>query len=193
MLAIWIDEFQIIFHDWIIFMELAEIIGITILLTIVLRIAVYFYRKLKINSVRKRLVVSTILTVLISSLYYIDYSKKIYQNRFINGELRDKVAKKIESANGLTFGHKADSLTFKQYQEITKINWFPKLPNEASNISYYYTHDGFLPDYTFVLSYNLPKETKVDTLHYKKNDFSKSRQFEIIGSYKRVTYSESLQ
>ena len=93
----------------------------------------------------------------------------------------------------MTFGYKADSLTFDEYKEITKINWFPETPEKSEKISFYYTHDGFLPDYSFYLSYDLPIDIKIDTINYVNGDFTKRRTFEIIGNIKRVVYSENQQ
>ena len=70
------------------------------------------------------------------------------------------------------------------------MNWFPKLPIEATNIMYNYQYDGFLPDYSFSLTYDLPKEMKVDSINYTNGDFSKYQSFEIIDNKKRVTYEE---
>ena len=81
-------------------------------------------------------------------------------------------------------------MTNKEYQKITEINWFPKLPIEATNIEYDYQYDGFLPDYSFSLSYDLPQEINVDTINYKSEDFTKFQTFEILNNKKRVTYIE---
>ncbi len=81
----------------------------------------------------------------------------------------------------------------KEYQEISKMNWFPMLPKEATNINYTYEYDGFLPDYYFFLTYDLPKEMKIETINYEKGDFSKFQAYEIIGTKKKVTYSECEQ
>ena len=83
-----------------------------------------------------------------------------------------------------------ENLTFKEYETITKIYWFPKLPVEAENINYTYSYDGFLPDYSFELIYDLPQQMKVDTIKYQNGDFSKNQSVEIIGNKKRVSYSE---
>ena len=82
---------------------------------------------------------------------------KIYTNRIVNGELRNKIIEKVKPVEmGLAYGNKAENLTNREYAEITKLKWFPKLPKEAENISYSYDYDGFLPDYDFSLSYDLP-------------------------------------
>ncbi|WP_299105818.1 hypothetical protein [uncultured Tenacibaculum sp.] len=125
-----------------------------------------------------------------SSSFYIDYSRRIYNNRFINKELRAQVIQKVKPYQGSWFGNIAENLTEKEYHEITKIKWFPTIPKGAENISYNYEYEGFLPDYSFSLSYDLPISTKVDTMHYKDHNFSKSRTFEIVNNKKRITYYE---
>lgn len=116
---------------------------------------------------------------------------KIYTNRIVNSELRDGIIEKVKPVEfGLAYGNQAESLTRKEYTEITKTNWFPRIPKEAENISYSYSYDGFLPDYSFSLSYDLPIEMTIDTVVYENGTFSKNRNFKIMDNRKRVTYSE---
>ena len=95
--------------------------------------------------------------------------------------------------NRLANGTKAENLTIKEYQQITKMHRFPKLPLEASNINYSYEYDGFLPDYLFTMTYDLPAEMTIDEINYRKGDFTKYQSFVTIGNIKRVTYSEGEQ
>ncbi len=189
LLAYWTDFVELTFNSYVRPIEFLKIIGLTLLSLIGIRIAIGYFRK-ENTSVKKRIRISALITFLVSSFLYFNYSKKIYENRIQKNELRKELAIKIKPANGLPFGTKADNLTYNQYNEITKINWFPKLPKNADNISYYYTYDGFLPDYSFELSYDLPIDSSVDTMESIDGDFSKSRRFEIVGRKKRVTYNE---
>ncbi|WP_348718280.1 hypothetical protein [Tenacibaculum sp. 190130A14a] len=128
-----------------------------------------------------------------SSSFYIDYSKKIYNNRFIDKELRAQIIQKVKPYQGNWFhGNIAENLTEKEYHEITKVKWFPKVPKSAHNISYEYGYEDFLPDYSFSLSYDLPISTKVDTMHFELDTFSKRKTFKIVNNKKRVSYFESL-
>ena len=131
--------------------------------------------------------------MLICSYLYIDYSTKVVNNVIRNGQFRNQIADKIKPSKFLAYGTKAESLTIKEYQQITKMHWFPKLPNEAFNINYNYAYDGFLPDYSFVLTYDLPAQIKVDTMNVKKGDFEKYQSFITMDNIKRVTYSEGEQ
>jgi len=190
-LAIWTDELELQFNDLVRPIEFLKLIGITILGLAILGNVASVFRKFKINSVKRKIRISTILILLISSYFYVDYSMKIYTNRFTNGELRNGIMKKISPVeNGLGMGTKGENLTEKEYSEITKISWFQKVPKNAENISYEYDYEAFLPDYSFSLSYDLPIETKVDILNYVNDSFSKKRSFEIIGNKIRVTYHE---
>ncbi len=191
LLVIWTDKLEIKFNSWIRLIEVLKLLGISILGLPLLRLLVEVFRKLKINSVKKRIGISICLILCLSIYFYVDYGLKIYSNRIVNNELRDGIIKKIKPVEfGLAYGNKAENLTNNEYTEITKMKWFPKLPKEAENISYSYDYDGFLPDYSFSLVYDLPKVMKVDTLNYKNGTFSKSRNFEVIGNTKRVTYFE---
>ena len=133
---------------------------------------------------------AALLIFLVSSYLYVDYSSKVMHNLILNRQFRSGIAVKIKPTRGLAFGTTADSLTIKEYQEITEMNWFPKVPNEALNIGYDYSYDGFLPDYVFTLIYYIPKEMKVDTIDFESGDFSRTQTFEIINNYKRVSYCE---
>ena len=91
----------------------------------------------------------------------------------------------------LAHASQADSLTRREYTEVLKLNWFPDVPAGAENISYSYDYDGFLPDYNFSLTYDLPKTAKVELIEYKSQQFSRRQTFEIKGDKKRVYYSQS--
>nr|WP_321237494.1 hypothetical protein [uncultured Psychroserpens sp.] len=188
LLAYWTDFVELTFNSLVRPIEFLKIIGFTLLSLIGIRIAIGFFRKWK-TSIKKRIQISALITIIISSFLYFNYSKKIYENRFLKRDLRKELAEKIEPANGLTHGTKANNLTFEQYQEITRIKWFPKLQENAESISYYYTYDGFLPDYSFDLSYNLPINIDIDLTEFKYGEII----VDTIGNIKRITYSEYVE
>ncbi len=191
MLMIWTDELELKFNALIVPTEVLKLIGISILGIIILGNAVLVFRKFEINTFKKRIWISTMLVLLTSTYFYVDYAKKIYINRIVNGSLRDGIIKKLSPVtDGLGLGTKAENLSSKEYAEITEISWFPKLPKNAENINYKYDYEAFLDDYSFSLSYDLPKTSKVDTLNYKDGSFTKKRSFKVIGEKIRVTYYE---
>jgi hypothetical protein len=192
LLYAWVDDFELEFNSGVFFSEYVDITVISLLSVLILRIAVFVFQRQKITSLKLKIGLSIIIVILIHSSFYIDYGKKVYQHQFVNKELRERVVSKVIPYDGSWFGMRAENLTSLEYLEITKIKWFPKVPKEAQNISYDYEYEGFLPDYSFSLSYDLPMDIAIDTMKYKDGTFSKSRYFEIVGNKKRVTYTESL-
>ncbi len=188
LLAYWTDFIEQSFNSWVRPIEFLKIIGFSLLSLIGIRIAIRFFRK-RNTEIKDRIRISVLLTILISSFLYFNYSKKIYENRIKNGKLRKELAMKIEPANGLAFGTKADNLTFEEYEIITSIKWFPKLQKKADSISYYYTYDGFLPDFDFNVSYSLPKNIEIDSTEFKYGEI----RIESIGIKNRITYFESVE
>jgi hypothetical protein len=190
LLVLWTDRLELAFNDWVRAMEFLKIMGFSILSLISIRILVSYFRQRNITTTTSKIQISALLTFLISSYLYINYTTKVVNNVILNRQFRNQIADKIKPLNLLANGTKADSLTIKEYQQITKMYWFPKLPDEASNINYTYGYDGFLPDYLFTLTYDLPTQIKVDTINIKKGDFSKYQSFVTVDNIKRVTYSE---
>jgi hypothetical protein len=190
LLAFWTDELELTLKDFVRPLEFLKVLGFTVLSLIGMRILVFFLRKKNIQATRTKLKFSILLTLLLSSYLHVDYSVNFVKNALVNRHLRSAIADKIKPAKGLANGTTAENLTIREYQEIARMKWFPKLPIEATNIMYKYQYDGFLPDYIFSLTYDLPIEMKVDSINYTKGDFSKYQLFEIIDNKKRVTYIE---
>ena len=76
------------------------------------------------------------------------YNLKNLGSRIINGNSRQELCRKIVDANYLANGTKANNLTIKEYNQIRNLITLPSLPQEAYEIGYLYSYDGFLPDYT---------------------------------------------
>jgi len=188
-LALWTEELELTFNNAVRPREFLKIIGFSLVSLIGIRMLVSLFRNRNITKTSFKIKTAALLTILISSYLYIDYSSKIL-HVILNREFRNQIAEKIMPSKGLANGTKADNLSIQEYQEITKLNWFPKLPGEAANINYTYEYDGFLPDYSFTLTYDLPEQMKVDTINYQNGDFSRYQTFIIIDNIKRVTFSE---
>lgn len=138
---------------------------------------------------RKKVKYSILLTLIISAYFYVSYSMKVYDRLF--DERRANVIAKIEPAHMLAYGTKADSLTYQEYTLLMEVTgWFPELPPSSTNISYLYVYDGFLPDYTFRLTYEVPMEEEVELIHHNSESFDQNRSFEIVDGRKVVTYEE---
>jgi len=189
LLALWTDKLELTFNDTVRPREFIKIIGFSLTSLIGIRILVSLFRNRNITKKSFKIKTAALLTILISSYLYIDYSSKIL-NVIRNRQLRNQIAEKILPSTGLAYGTKSDNLTIQEYQEIAKLNWFPKLPAEAANIKYTYEYDDFLPDYSFTLTYELPVQMKVDTINYQNGDISRYQTIIIINNIKRITYSE---
>ena len=180
LLALWTDKLELLFNYLVRPIEFLKIIGATVLSIIAMRL----FRRLK---------APIGLTLLISAYLYINYTQKIISNRILYGQCRKQMAARIINPDGLTNGTVAEALTIDEYREIAKITKFPDLSTKACNIQYIYQFDGFLPDYTFTLIYDLPKEIKVDTFAHREGDFSKYQSVKAEGLINRVTYTQEDQ
>ena len=145
-------------------------------------------RKNKVPKSNWRPAVLTLL--LLSSYWYITYSQKIVANVLRHGNLRADLASKIKPSHELAQGTTATELTNAEYQELIALTKFPALPSSSTNIQYRYDYDGFLPDYTLTLSYDLPADCKVDTFHRDTEKTTLSQTVEIQGQWKHVVYVE---
>jgi len=192
-LNISVDKLETILDDSIFEIEIFKIIGFTILSLIGIRILVSYFRWKKINSKSTKQKISALLIFAICSVLYINYSQKIIENRIVNQTLRRQISQKVKFINGSESETKAENLTFEEYEEIIKIKWFPKISKKAKNISYYYWYDGFLPDHSFILKYNVPKNIKIKTFDIIDGDFTQSQKVEMLKTSKKVEYSESEQ
>lgn len=189
LLVKWTDKLDNTFGSFV-FDELLKIIGLTILALAGMGILVHILNKAEIEHIgRKKVVFSVLLTLLISSFLYTDYAIKL-QSR-LTDRTRASLISKIEAEpQMLAYGTKADNLSLKEYVLLADVAKFPNVPETAENISYLYSFDGFLPDYTFRLTYEVPATTQLEEIEFKKGDFSKIQKFQIIGERKLVTYEE---
>ncbi|HBI00300.1 MAG TPA: hypothetical protein PK637_10550 [Flavobacteriales bacterium] len=190
LLALWTDKLELLFNDLVRPIEFLKILSFTVLSLLGMRLLVYYFRKKNIQNLSTKMKMAALLTFLTSSYLYIDYSVKLINNKVVNRHFREQITAKIKPVNGLAHGSTAENLTIEEYHEIANMNWFPKIPLEATQIMYNYQYDGFLPDYSFILVYYLPIEMKVERINHTNGDFSKNQSYEIVGNRKRVVYEE---
>ena len=193
LLGLWTDELELMFNDFVRPIEFLKILGTTVLSLIGIRLLSFYFRRKNINSQKLKIKAATILTLLISSYLYANYTQKLIKNVIVNGELRKHVVEKIKPSKYLANGSMAKGLTINEYRQLARISQFQPLFSEAKNIEFDYEYDGFLPDYIFTLIYDVPRGTKVDSFNYTKGKFSKRQSFETLGQIKRVMYTEGQQ
>jgi hypothetical protein len=185
MLVIWTDDLELLFNGSVRFNEFVRIIGFTFLALIGMRILVSYFRKKGIYEVRKKIKYAVILTLLICSFLYVPYSINIL-NRLINANTRQHILTKMEN----NYSPKVDNLSLEEYKEIGRMIWFPKIPESAENISVGFYQDGFLPDFTVDVNYEVPMDEKITELDSKNGQYSKTISVKIIGNRKKVYYHE---
>ena len=194
MLAFWTDSVELTYNDLVRPIEFLKILGISCISLIGIRILIGLLRKKNIHSIRKRVKYASILTLVISTYLYVDYSINIINNQFVDITLRKNIMDKVEPTNILANGTKADNLTIEEYDLIIKTNnWYPRISDNAYNIGYSYTYDGFLPDYSFTLTYDLPLNSDIEEINYKKGGFTKFQTIERLTDRIRVNYYEGKQ
>lgn len=189
LLLLWTDKLELAFSPLARPIEFSKIIGLTVLALVGMRILVHISDKRTTSeSKRKRLLYSILFTMAISSFFYVNYGLKTYRCLF--DQTRQTLAEKIKDTQTMANGTMADNLTYKEYALLAEIGRFPKVPETAEKISYSHAYDGSLPDYTFQLRYEVPLETDIEIIDFKKGHFSKSQTLIIKGNRKLVTYEE---
>lgn len=192
MLALWTDRLELILNDFIRPIEFLKIICITIASLICVNILTKYLNKKDI-SIDKKLRYSIVVTLIVSSFFYLDYTYLIIKNRFIDRNLRNSLFYKIQPSQTLAYGTNAKNLTFNEYNLLARKLQFLEIHPQSTNIQYEYAFDGFLPDYYIEISYDLPINILIDSFSISEAEFSKSLSFEVVGDLKRVSYSEMLQ
>ncbi|HLO70277.1 MAG TPA: hypothetical protein VK167_05380 [Flavipsychrobacter sp.] len=187
MLYLWADKLELLFNDYVLFVESLKIVIVTIASLIAMRIAVVYFRKRNITNSHTKIVIVSILTILISAYLYISYAINIADHNFLNRKFRTQIAQKITYTY---MSRKATNLSYKEYAFITDMTWFPKIDNHTTNISFSYEYDDFLPDYSFSLSYYIPKGAVVTMPTYTQRDLSKHQTIDTLGNKLKVHYQE---
>lgn len=190
LLALWTDDVELTFNPFVRPLEFLKILVFGFLSLIAVRLYSFYLRKKGITALSTKIKGAVVLTIFISSYLYIVYAQRIVSNVIIKGALREQLAGKIKHWAGLANGTQAAGLTIMEYQTIVALTGFPALPPAACNIEYRYQFDGFLPDYSLRLIYDVPLKTPIATYDKKDGHYSNSQSVEVIGAIKRVTYGE---
>ncbi len=193
LLALWTDVLQIAFDPWVRPMEFLTIIGLTLICLIGMRILIWIMNKKVINDLkRKKIIFSIILTLTLSSFHYGKYSMKVSNVLF--NKSRKSLMEKIEYPSNMLNGITADSLTYVEYNALAKEwSWPPELPETAKNIWFEYSYDGFLPDYSFQLKYEMPLKPEINQIIPGGGDIKIRQTVQIKEDVQLVTYSEVRQ
>lgn len=188
LLTLWADPLQIRISEWTVAIGVLYILTITFLSLIGIRILVAIFRRRRIE-IPKKIIISVIFTLLISSWLYVGYIKKAVNNRIINWNTRQLALLKIRD-NNIPYGSGfyAQNLTRGEYHQIAKIKGFKKVPIGASDINISYTISGMPGDYVFNLTYQLPLGSEVDETENVGGDIIEHQGFEEKSDIIKVTY-----
>ena len=193
LLALWTDSLELELHPYIRPVEFLKVLAFSFLSLVCVGCYSLYLRKKGIKSVTARIKGAIILTVLTSSYLYITYTERVISNVITNGPFRAQLAEKIKPSVGLANGTEAAGLTNREYQTVVALIGLPPLPLTAGNIAYQYQFDGFLPDYSLMLTYEVPRETRIVPYDHSKGNWSCTQSVSVTGNIQRVTHSESLQ
>ena len=189
LLGIWFDKVEYSFRPYAILIECIKILGISIACLLGIYILI---RKLKNNNRygQHKIQPSILICLVISSLLYIPYTIRVWDVSM--NESRKNLSNKIVQQGEYPNGSKAEHLTWDEYSIIVNTTWLPEISQSAREISYEYYYDGFLPDYSFDLKYQLPIKVHIDTFNIESGRFSKYQTYKVKAGMKEVNYFEGV-
>lgn len=118
------------------------------------------YIKFVPKTSKSKLILGTLVSLVIFGNTKIINLKNIV-SRIVNSKNERLIlCDKIRDANFLAYGTTAEKLTFDEYSQISNLIFSPSISEKSYDISYLYSYDGFLSDYTLEVSYKLPKEIR---------------------------------
>ncbi len=192
---LWIDPFEQALNNNTLFNEVAKIIGFSVLSLIGLLILSRIMRKRQVQLFNRKLIYSIVLTLLICSYLYTDYTIKIINNCLINNNTRSELLRKtvINNINATTFIF-AQNLTELEYNQFARTLDIPKLNRSAYNIDLNYNDTrSLMHEFSTQIKYDLPKDIGVKEFNYQsdKSDYQKNQTVEQIGNIQKVAFVKS--
>jgi hypothetical protein len=184
------DEIEFTYAKLQLVLECFKIFLCFNLTLLALRVLVSVFRKRKLYDPLTKMKWAMILTFSLSAFLYVPYLAKTVDHLVVNRKLRRDLARKITPYSYLAYGYQADQLTLKEYQIIADLEGFKELPDQATNISFSYSYDGFLPDYGLEISYDLPADVQVKSFDYHSPDEYRHQSVTIKGGSQHVRYEE---
>ncbi len=191
---IWIDPLELTLNSSVQFNEIAKIIEFSISSLIGSLILYQILRKKQVYSLKRRLFYSVVLTLLICSYLYVDYSIRIVNNRIVNCGVRDELLIKARPLRmGAYSNYVLNDLNISEYRQIARILEFPKLNRQASNISVNYgIYQNLFGDCSLRIEYDLPKNVDIKEFEYHgdRMNYKNYQRVEQVGSSQKVTFVE---
>jgi len=184
------DDLELRFRPLALPLEFLKIVAVTSLSLIACWLYSLYLRKKGVGTLSAKIKGAVVLTALISSYLYVIYTQRIVANTIIDGPFREQLAGKIKTWTMLANGTQAAGLTIREYQTVAVLAGLPSIPSSAGNIEYQYAFDGFLPDYTIRLVYDVPPATPIATFEKREGRNAVTQSVSLVGAAKRVEYTE---
>lgn len=153
-LFIWMDKLYLITSSYLSYEY--EILKIVVHSLITYKVSKFLIKKLslyeKINFVSPTKIFLFIFLVM-NSYIICQYTARVITVKLVNGDIRKRLSQKINKVSMGGWGYEGDSLTIKEYRELTKYTNLPKLPESARFI---YIYDWFeIQDYTRIVEFKV--------------------------------------
>lgn len=138
---------------------------------------------------KRKILYASAWTILISAYVYFGLLSTLVQHHIIQD--RDWVETKFQGGSEHFFnGGSGAGLAYSEYQVLVEEYSFRSIPAEARNISFSYWYEGFLPDFSISLTYDLPADYDVKPLDVEEDQYERSRVWSIEDGVLRVRENE---
>lgn len=142
--------------------------------------------------IQSLLIKKSLVIVFMMMVFYVPLIglEKLYAPRLI---LSSGLCAKFKPEHQLSEGHSMYGLSINEYKLVQKY-WkgFPDIPEQAFNINYQYSYDGFLPDCMFSMDYEIPLSVKVDTFSFRSSSTKEYNLVTIHDSSQKINYVYSV-
>ena len=191
MIPIWMDKLwlkQVGLDDW-----RYEIIKIFLQSCIAYKLSKYLIRIFQLENLFKSLKSNTLFLctfLLLNSYIITQYTSRIISHQITNKEIRNEINKRTIRLGPAGWGYECDSLSYKEYKELTKDTNLPKIPKESTLA---FVHDWYEIDFHRIVEFQVPKSIDIETFY--KDDVYVLKYLNTVdnGSYvsRRQYFSES--
>lgn len=191
---LWIDEFELKISPHRIDSQLNIIFVFSCVVVIVFLVKRIVQRK-KQQTILQRFKISAVLTLIVFSWLYVDYTAQIIRNRLINQNVRAELLDKtfIGNMGRATFVNAKD-LSYREYKQFARPLKLIKLNKKAYDI----TLDcdvtrNLAGEYATNITYSLSSSIDVKEFEYQgdRKDYKKSQTVEPVGEVQKVTFEEA--
>lgn len=162
--------------------EEIEVIKFVFITTIAFKIAKYCVSRFKSNKLFSKFSNKSkflLFFFLFNSYISIQYVSRVVSHRLIKNEMREHLYNKTDKLGPAGWGFQCDSLTIKEFKEITKQSKILNLPKNAHSI---YVYDWYEIDFRRTVEFNVPASFNIHE-YYENNST-------ILKNIKEIKYND---